>query len=120
MGDDVDRGRQPHDRVPDELSRSVPGDLAPAVDVDDRRAVEGPLVRLGALAGGEDRLVLEQQHGVLSAVNHGRVDLALVVPGCLVVDEVRCEPEVLKAHAEKGTPGNPELAGRRMPIDKAH
>ena len=34
MGDDVDGGRQPHDRVPDQLSRSVPGDLAPAVDVD--------------------------------------------------------------------------------------
>ena len=62
--DDVDRLGQPHDRVADELARTVPGDLAAAVDVDDRRAVPRPLVRLGALAGGVDGLVLEQQDGV--------------------------------------------------------
>ena len=62
VGDDVDRHRvSAHDRVADELAGAVPGDLAAAVDVDDRGAVGGPLVRLGALAGGVDRGVLEQQ-----------------------------------------------------------
>ena len=36
VGDDVDRVGQPHDRVADELPGAVPGDLAAAVDVDDR------------------------------------------------------------------------------------
>ena len=40
VGDDVDGVGQPHDRVADELARAVPGDLAAAVDVDDRGAVE--------------------------------------------------------------------------------
>ncbi len=64
VGDDVDRIGQPHDRVADELARPVPGDLAAAVDVDHRRAVEWALPRLGALARGVDRRVLEQQRGV--------------------------------------------------------
>ena len=56
--------RQLQDRVADQLARAVPGDLAAAVDVDDRGAVERPLVGLGALARGVDRRVLEQQDGV--------------------------------------------------------
>ena len=43
VGDHVDRLRQPHDRVADELARAVPGDAAAPVDVDDRRAVGRPL-----------------------------------------------------------------------------
>ena len=39
VGDHVDRVGQPHDRIADELARAVPGDLAAAVDVDDRGAV---------------------------------------------------------------------------------
>ena len=63
--DDVDVLGQPDDRVADELAGAVERDLAAAVDVDDRRAaVDGPLPRLGALAGGVDRRVLEQQHRV--------------------------------------------------------
>ncbi len=62
--DHVDRVGQQHDRVADELPRPVPGDLAAAVHVDDRRAVERALPRLGALARGVDARVLQQQHGV--------------------------------------------------------
>src|SRR5690606_32652057 len=47
VGDDIAPARQVGDGIADELARPVPGDLAPAVDVDDRGAVEGPLVRLG-------------------------------------------------------------------------
>src|SRR5690606_27043619 len=79
--------------------RTVPGDLAAAVDVDDRRAVQRALVRLGALAGGVDRGVLEQQHGVGQLAGHDlRVDRPLVVPGLLVVDVVGGEAEVLETH----------------------
>src|SRR5439155_17661231 len=39
VGDHVDRVRQAQDRVPDELARAVPGDLAAAVHVAHRRAV---------------------------------------------------------------------------------
>ena len=67
VGDHVDRVGQPQDRVADELARAVPGDLAAAVDVDDRGAVDRALPRLGALAGGVDRRVLEQQDGVRCA-----------------------------------------------------
>ncbi len=87
VGDDVDGIGQPHDRVADELSRPVPGDLAAAVDIDDRDAVGGPFPGLGALARGVDGRVFEQQHGVgRAAVGDGGVDLALPVPGRLVVD----------------------------------
>ena len=60
MRDDVDRLGQTHDRIPDELPRAVPGDLASAIDVDHGRAVGRPFMRLGALARGVDGLVLEQ------------------------------------------------------------
>ena len=89
--DDLDVVGQRDDRVADQLAGAVEGDLAAAVDVDDRGAtgVERPLVRLGALAAGEDRRVLEQQHGVVGvAGDHRRVDLALEVPGGEVVDGV--------------------------------
>ena len=39
VGDHVDRRREADDRVADELSGTVPGDLAAPVDVDDRRPV---------------------------------------------------------------------------------
>ena len=65
--DDLDVVGQRDDRVADELAGAVEGDLAAAVDVDDVGAarVERSLVRVGALAGGEDRRVLEEQHGGL-------------------------------------------------------
>src|SRR3712207_7598361 len=44
VGDHVDRVGQRDDGVADQLTGAVPGDLAPAVDVDDRRPVERPLV----------------------------------------------------------------------------
>ena len=51
--DDLDVVGERDDRVADQLAGAVEGDLAAAVDVDDRRAagVERPLVRVGALAG---------------------------------------------------------------------
>ena len=102
--DDLDVVGERDDRVADQLAGTVEGDLAAAVDVDDRRAarVERALVRVGALAGGEHRRVLEQQHGVGGlAGHHRRVHVALEVPGGDVVDGVVAEtgdPEV-KSHA---------------------
>jgi hypothetical protein len=86
--DDVHRVGQRDDRVADQLARPVPGDLAAAVHVDDRRSVEGPLVRLGALARRVDGWVLQQQHRVgAGAGDAGGVQLALAGPRLLVVDE---------------------------------
>ncbi len=70
VADRVDRHRQPHDRIPDQLARAVPGDPAATVDVDHRRAVDRPLEILGAATGGEDRRVLQQQAGVGDLVGH--------------------------------------------------
>ena len=82
VGDHVDRVGQPQDRVADELTRAVPGDLAAPVDVDDGRAVRRTVPRLGALAGGVDARVLQQQHRVAAlAGHHGLVQPALLVPG---------------------------------------
>ena len=82
VGDHVDRVGQPHDRVADQLARAVPGDLAAAVDVDHRRAVERPVRRLGALAGRVDARVLQQQHRVgRRAVRDGLVQPPLLGPG---------------------------------------
>ena len=99
VGHDVDRLGQPDDRVAHELARAVPGDLPAAVDVDHRRPVERPLVGLGALAGGVDRGVLQQQRGVgLVAGDHLGVEVPLDVPGPLVVDVVGSEPQVDDLH----------------------
>ena len=82
---------QPDDRVGHDLAGAVEGDLAAAVDVDDRRAaaVDRSLVRLGALAGGVGRRVLEQQHRVGPLAGHDLgVHPALELPGIEVVDRV--------------------------------
>ena len=87
--DDLDVVGQGHDRVADQLARTVEGDLAAAVHVDHggTAGVGGTLVRVGPLAGGEDGWVLEQQHRVGRLVlGHGGVDLALEVPGGDVLD----------------------------------
>ena len=56
------------------------------------RAVERPVGRLGALAGGEHAGVLQQQHGVgLVAGRHGVVQAPLLVPGLAVVHEAGAE-----------------------------
>ncbi len=117
--DDLDVVGQPDDGVADQLAGAVEGDLAAAVDVDDRRAtgVERPLVGLGALAGGVDGRVLEQQHRVgLLAVGDPRVHLPLQVPGGEVVERLGAEPGVLElqlAHAYDDTrrPRNSSSAG---------
>ena len=64
VADDVDRLGEAQDRIPDELAGAVPGDLAAAVDVDDGGAVGRPLVGVGALAGGVDGGVLQEEDGV--------------------------------------------------------
>ena len=59
---------------------------------------------LGALAGGVDRGVLEQQRGVgQGAVDDLGVHLALGLPALLVVDEVGREAEVHETHGHHGT-----------------
>ena len=99
--DDVDRVGQPHDRIADELAGPVPGDLAPAVDVDDGSAVERPLEGLGATTRGVDGLVLEQQHGVRRVAGDDvGVDSALQVPAGRVVD--RGDAEADFPHVENG------------------
>ena len=64
--DDLDVVGEPDDGVADELAGAVEGDQAAAVDVDHRRAagVGGAVAGRRALAGGEDRRVLEQPDGV--------------------------------------------------------
>ncbi len=74
----------------------MPGDLAAAVDVDDRRAriADRPVERAGALAGRIDGLVLKQQARIGDLARHTPiVDLALQVPGFDVADCVVAHPQ---------------------------
>ncbi len=87
----VHRLGQPDDRVADQLTGAVPGDLAAAVGVDDRRAVDRALVGFGALARGVDRRVLEQQQGVGAAGDARLGQLALQLPGAVVVDDAQAD-----------------------------
>ena len=75
------------------------GDLAAAVHVDHRSTagVERSLAGIGALAGGEDGRVLEQQHGVADLLgDDALVHLPLQLPGRQVVDGVRAETRDLE------------------------
>ncbi len=92
VGDHIDGLGQSHDRIADELTRAVPGDLAAAVDIDHRSAVGRPLVRLGALARRVDGLVLEQDQrvGPLARDDVG-VDPTLQRPAVVVGHERGCE-----------------------------
>ena len=60
IGQNVDRLRERDDRVADELTRAMPGDLAAPVDLDDGGAVGRALGRSGSLAGRVHRRMLEQ------------------------------------------------------------
>ncbi len=64
----------------------MPGDLAAAVGVYDRNALEGPLVRLGTPTGGVDRRVFQQQQGVGTAADPGFGQVALQLPGGEVLE----------------------------------
>ena len=76
--------------IDDELTGTVPRDLAPAIDIDDGGAVVGALLGLGALARRVDGPVLEQVDRVGLLTGHDlRVRVALHLPSLLVVDEVR-------------------------------
>ena len=70
VGDHVDGIGEPHDRVADQLAGTVPGDLAAAVDVDDRSAVGGALVRFGAFARRVHGRVLQKEDGVWRPAAH--------------------------------------------------
>ena len=96
VGDDVHRLGQAHDRVPDELARSVPRDLSASVDVDDGCAVGRALVPRGPRAGGIHRLVLEEQEvsGRVSRDDLG-MDPALERPAFEVRDVVRRQADRL-------------------------
>ena len=63
VGNDVDGLGQRDDRIADQLAGPVPGNVAAAVDINDRRARIGDraVKRGGALARRVHRVVLEQQ-----------------------------------------------------------
>jgi hypothetical protein len=70
----------------------MPGDLAAAVDIDDRSAVDGAFERLGTSTGGVDRLMLEEEHGVRSLVGDDvGVDAPLEIPALLIAHRHRAE-----------------------------
>ena len=82
VADDVDGVVEAEDRVPDELSRPVPGDLAAAVDVDDGGPVGRTFVRVGSLARGVHRRVLEEDDGIgRPACDDGSVQGTLLLKG---------------------------------------
>ena len=98
--DDIAGFGQLDDGIAHELARTVPGDLAAAVDVDDRCAVDRPLEVECAFARGVDRRVLEEQLGVRCLVRRaGRLAPPLLLPRQLVVDE----PEVVEDEAGHGS-----------------
>src|SRR4051794_4533164 len=103
----VHRTRELLDRVAHQLARTVPGDLAAAVHVDDGGAVEGALAVRGAPARRIHRGVFEQQDRVGDLVlEPRRVHPALLVPRLLVLDRVRTE-----AHTDEPQPTH----GKRLP-----
>src|SRR5680860_82275 len=113
---------QPHDRVADELTRPVERDLAATVHVDYRDpggVATRTLVRLGALAGGEHRGVLEEQHRVGSTGYDRLVHLALEVPGGEVLDRGVADADALADEVVHGDEPNAVVAvvppSRRCP-----
>jgi hypothetical protein len=99
--DDVQRNRERHEGVADELTGTVPGDEAAAVDIDDGGAVRGPVRRAGPLARGIDRRVLEKHEDVRTgAVAPGGGVRALGVPGRAVLDEA----ELFDGQRPRGCP----------------
>ena len=86
---------EPDDRVSDELARPMPGDLASAVNVDHRRAIQRPFVRLCSLACGVDAAVLQEQNGVCSRASGDLgVDGPLQIPRRLVVEMFTAQSQV--------------------------
>lgn len=95
MSDHVDWVGQPNDWIADELAWSMPGDLSAAVHVDHRGAVGRALSIFGALAGGVDRLVFEEQQGVWAGSrNDFGVHFALEVPGFQVWPKLGANTEI--------------------------
>ena len=88
--DHVDGTGQVDDRIPDELPRAVPRDLAAPVDLDDGRAVERPLVRLRPFARRVRRRVLEQEDRVGQLTGDDR----RVCSGVDAGDDSRAGPEL--------------------------
>src|SRR5690606_10335049 len=83
------------------------------VDVDDRGAVGGPLVRLGALARGVDRRVLEQKDRVLPSRHDLLVHASLHLPGGGVVDRGLAEAGGLESQLVHRT----SLCRRTWPVE---
>ncbi len=109
VGDHIQRLAELDDRVSGQLPRTVPGDLATAVHVDDRcsRVAERPVGRGRPLAGRVNRLVLEQQAAVGNLVGHAPgVHAPLQIPALAVLHGSGAELKVNKlAHFPQLTPG---------------
>src|SRR5690606_5721209 len=88
------------DRVGDDLPGTVKGDVPPAVALDDldvevaKLGRRGPEVARGvggAAAVGDGGRMLDEQDGLLPAVENLGVDLLLPVPGGVVVEQVEVD-----------------------------
>ena len=126
VGDHVQRLAELDDRVSGQLPGTVPGDLAAAVHVDDRRSriAERPVGRCRPLARRVHRLVLEQQAAVGNLVGHPPgVHAPLQVPGLAVLHGCRAELKVDKlTHFSQLTPGRAEgwpACAQRAPAARA-
>src|SRR5690606_38698429 len=126
VGDDVDGLGEPHDRIADELARAVPRDPAPAVDVDDRGAVDGALPRARALARRVDGLVLDEVDRVRPGPRRDLPErLALQLPHGLVRAKAQSQVELDEVHRSRLTPTarSPRLVpepSRRFACEVAH
>ena len=117
VGDHVQRLAELDDRVSGQLPGTVPGDLAAAVHVDDRRSrvAERPVGHRRPLAGRVHRLVLEQQAAVGNLVGHAPgVHAPLQIPALAVLHGSGAELKVDKlTHFPQLTPGPAEGRSRR-------
>lgn len=107
IADDVDRFAEPDDRVPDELTRPMPGDPPPAVDVDDWGPVRRAFPWRGALSCRVDGGMLDEDEGVRAdAVGHVGEDSALGLPRFPIVHQEGAESKVEDVHTlVKDMPG---------------
>ena len=118
--DDEHVVRQGEDGVSDELTRTVEGDLAAAIDFDHWCGVGWAFVRLSPPPGGVNGRVLEQQHRVIDRPRIPRgVQTALLGQRHGVLDAISPQPPAPNCHRRFHSLRVRRSQVARLPVDDA-